>query len=72
MCLLSVSQSVCLSHLTLFFSSQAEDEIKEARKEIENLEDQLFSLQIMRQEDQREEKWAHRCAVYANALCVFV
>jgi hypothetical protein len=26
----------------------------------------------MRQEDQREEKWAHRHAVYANALCVCV
>jgi hypothetical protein len=27
--------------------------------EIESLHDQLYALQVMREEDQREEKWAH-------------
>jgi chromosome segregation ATPase len=34
-----------------------EDEVRRAHLEIEALEDQLYSLQALREEDQREEKW---------------
>ena len=34
-----------------------EDEVRNAHLEIEALEDQLYSLQALREEDQREEKW---------------
>ena len=45
-----------------------EEEVRQAHVEIESLEDQLYSLQALREQDQREDKWVSASASRSSYL----